>query len=252
MLVQYCSDLHLEFRENKARLTANPLIPQADVLLLAGDIVPFAFSNEHDDFFRFVSKNFKYAYWLPGNHEYYGADAALKSGTVKEKIKANVFLVNNVAVTHGDVRLLFSTLWSHISPANDWQIEKSVSDFSAVRYNGYRFSAPAFNLLHRRCLNFLTEELQNEDNRKTIVITHHVPTFLNYPSQYKGSLINEAFGVELHDFIDDSKAAAWVYGHHHENTPEFIVGKTRMITNQLGYVERGEHRLFDRAKTITV
>lgn len=252
MTFQFCSDLHLEFRRNKAHLSANPLIPQAEVLLLAGDIVPFAFRDEHDDFFHFLSKNFKYAYWLPGNHEYYGADAAFKSGTLKEKIKANVFLVNNVAVTHGNVRLLFSTLWSHINPANDWLIEKSVSDFSAVRYNGYRFSAPAFNLLHRHCLNFLTGELQKEEAGKTVVVTHHVPTFLNYPAQYKGSLINEAFGVELHDFIDDSKAAAWLYGHHHVNTTEFIVGETRMITNQLGYVERGEHFLFNRAKTITV
>lgn len=252
MTIQYCSDLHLEFESNKTFLKTNPLIPQADVLLLAGDAVPFPFADEHDDFFRFLSKNFQYTYWLPGNHEYYGTDAARKSGTLKEKIKHNVFLVNNAAITHGDVRLLFSTLWANISPANEWTIEKNVSDFHTIRYNGYRFSVPAFNLLHKGCMNFLRSEMQNESGGKTIVVTHHVPTFLNYPPQYKSSSINEAFAVELHDFIDDCKADAWIYGHHHVNTPEFTIGKTRMLTNQLGYVQQGEHRLFDGAKILNI
>jgi hypothetical protein len=159
--------------------------------------------------------------------------------------------VNNVAITHGDVRFLFTTLWSKIDPANEWQIERSVSDFGAISYNGYRFSAPAFNLLHQRCLNFLSAELQMEYGEKTVVVTRHVPTFLNYPVQYKGSNINEAFGVELYNFIEDSKADARIYGHHHVNTLDFTIGRTKMLTNQLGYVHRGEHPLFDPAKTIS-
>ncbi len=252
MTLQYCSDLHLEFRENKAYLSANPLIPSAEILILAGDIVPFAFQKDHDDFFRFISKNFKYTYWLPGNHEYYGADAAVKSGSFKEKIKSNVFLVNNVAVIQGDVRFLFSTLWSKINPPNDWMLEKSVSDFSAIRYKGYRFSTPVLNNLHQSCMNFLTGEFQKEEQGKTVVITHHVPTLLNYPAEYKGSIINEAFAVELYGFIEDSKAKAWIYGHHHRNTSDFVIGETHLLTNQLGYVQQGEHQLFNNAKTYTV
>ena len=248
--IQYCSDLHLEFGQNKAYLRANPLLPCADILVLAGDIVPFAVRKEHDDFFRFAAKNFKYTYWLPGNHEYYGADIAAKSGSLMEKIKPNVFLVNNVSVVLNSIRLVFSTLWGTISAANDWMIEKSVSDFTAIRYSNYRFSAPVFNQLHQDSMTFLTSELAIRKDEDLIVVTHHVPTFFNYPTKYKGSTLNEAFGIELFDFIEGSGANYWIYGHHHVNTPDFAIGDTKLLTNQLGYVQQGEHLLFDNAKTI--
>jgi len=53
--------------------------------------------------------------------------------------------------------------------------------------------------------------------KKTAVFTHHCPTFFNYPRQYKGSVLNEAFAVELFDLIEASDIAYWVFGHHHIN-----------------------------------
>lgn len=91
MKIQYCSDLHLEFKENKAFLRSNPLKPVGEILVLAGDVVPFVAADEHKDFFYFVSGNFEFVYWLPGNHEYYGSDIAQKSGVLNEKIRSNVF-----------------------------------------------------------------------------------------------------------------------------------------------------------------
>lgn len=252
MTIQYCSDLHLEFKENKTFLKTHPLRLAGEVLLLAGDITPFTHLDEQADFFRYVSDNFEVVYWLPGNHEYYHSDAAKRSEVLNEKIRSNVFLVNNVSLLYKDVRFIFSVLWSKISPANEWLIERSVSDFSAIRYDGHRFSAPAFNILHQHCLNFLSNEIQKEYTGKTVVVTHHVPTFLHYPVQYKGSIINEAFGVELYGFIEDSGADVWIYGHHHVNTPDFTIGKTKLLTNQLGYVQRSEHLSFDSAKTVTL
>ncbi|MDZ4759234.1 MAG: metallophosphoesterase [Bacteroidota bacterium] len=87
MKIQYCSDLHLEFSENKAFLKEFPIKSVGDILLLAGDIVPFASMDKHKDFFNFCADNFETVYWLPGNHEYDHFDLAKKCGVLNEKIK---------------------------------------------------------------------------------------------------------------------------------------------------------------------
>ncbi len=180
MTIQYCSDLHLEFPKNEAWLKANPIIPKAEVLVLAGDFVPFAAMERYSWFFNDLADKFEAVYWLPGNHEYYRTDAMLRSGSFKEAIRDNVFLLNNQAVELGDVTLICSTLWSHIGPANEWAISKSISDFKVIQYGKERFRPIHAFRMHCACRSFI-EEAVAKGKGKVIVATHHVPTFLNYP-----------------------------------------------------------------------
>ena len=50
MKLQYCSDLHLEFPENREFIKANPLQAKGDVLVLADDIMLFADMDKHNAF----------------------------------------------------------------------------------------------------------------------------------------------------------------------------------------------------------
>lgn len=252
MKIQYCSDLHLEFWENKEFLMENPLSSIGDILILAGDIIPFAAMNKHEDFFDYISDNFEFTYWLPGNHEYYYFDAINKTGFLNEKIRSNLFLVNNEIVRMKDIKLVFTTLWSNISLANQWAVLQSLSDFKVIKYDSERFTPIQFNQFHQDCKDFLISALSEKNDCKTVVITHHVPTFFNYPEKYKGDAVNEAFAVELYDFIENSSIDYWIYGHHHNNTPDFEIGKTWLITNQLGYVKYNEHKGFKSGNIINL
>jgi hypothetical protein len=112
------------------------------------------------------------------------------------------------------------------------------------------FTATDFNALHQSDLDFISEALAKPSDRHRIVVTHHVPTFMHYPEQYRTSVINCGFATELHDFIEKSKAAYWIYGHHHSNIPPFKIGATTLLTNQLGYIMKNEYQLFQTSAVI--
>jgi predicted phosphohydrolase len=252
VIIQYCSDLHLEFPVNKKYLEANPIKPKGEILFLAGDIIPFAEMEKEKAFFDFVSGNFEQVFWVAGNHEYYRSDILHRTGVVNEKIRENVSLVNNVSIPYKHVRFVFSTLWSKIDRARARVIQKSMSDFHLIRKGAKKIDVSDYNDLHQACREFLSAELQTETEQPTIVVSHHVPTFSHYPEKYRHSELNPAFAVELHDLIESSAADYWIYGHHHSAIPDFKINKTTLTTNQLGYVEYGEHFNFQPDRTIQV
>jgi predicted phosphohydrolase len=252
MKIQYASDLHLEFSQNRDYLKANPIKPVGDVLVLAGDIVLFSEMHKHDWFFQYCADNFQTTYWIPGNHEYYNSDLSQRSGTIHEKIKSNVLLVNNISLGTEHFNFIFSTLWTNISPANRWPVENGLSDFYVIKYGGKRFTTFEYNQFHKESITFLKQALTVSRPVKTVVVTHHVPTLMNYPPKYKGSEINEAFAVELFDDITVFSPDFWIYGHSHVNVPDFRIGETQLLTNQLGYVKHNEQDFFVKNKSFEI
>ena len=67
-----------------------------------------------------------------------------RTGTFHEKIRNNVSLLNNTAIEHNGVRLLFSTLWSKINLAKGFVIQKSMADFRLVKNNGKKITVDSF------------------------------------------------------------------------------------------------------------
>ncbi|HET8854933.1 MAG TPA: metallophosphoesterase, partial [Salinimicrobium sp.] len=95
MTIQYASDLHLEFHRNEEFLKQNPIKPVGDILVMAGDIVPFSKIRNFDYFFDSLSANFEMVYWIPGNHEYYHSELTERFESLYENIRNNVVLLNN-------------------------------------------------------------------------------------------------------------------------------------------------------------
>ncbi len=243
MKIQYCSDLHLEFGQNSRYLEKNPLKINGEILILAGDIIPLHDEFFNNSFFGFIADNYEHVFWVPGNHEFYYKDITEFSKSYTIQLKSNISIVNNVEMTVKDVRFIFGTLWSKISSGNEKLIEQSVSDFEIISNNNKKLRAVDFNKLHSESFNFIQESLKIE-NEKTVVVTHHLPSrFCNSPAHGK-SLINEAFCVDLTDFIEKTNSNFWIYGHSHFNQKPLFIGDTVLLTNQLGYVNAGEHESF--------
>ncbi|MFA0963339.1 metallophosphoesterase [Roseivirga sp. BDSF3-8] len=250
MEFQICSDLHLEFSENRKWIKNHPLTPQAEILLIAGDTYYLNRTLAKLDLIKQVARDFKQVYILPGNHEYYeGYDLATALEPVNIPVMDNVSLLNNTTVTIGGVNLIFSTLWTVIAE-NKEIIESGVVDFRRIRFGDQKLTASHVNQLHSKALDFIATEAAKPG--KKIVVSHHLPSALCTHQEFIGSPLNDAFCVDLTDFIRSNSIAYWVYGHSHRNMPDLIISDTTLVTNQLGYVRIGEHLSFNTERVISI
>ncbi len=241
--IQYCSDLHLEFPANRAYILEHPIEAQAEVLVMAGDILTLSTLDRFDWFFDDISTKFKQVYWIAGNHEYYNSDIGNRSGSFEEKIRDNILFLNNRMVEIDGTGLFFTTLWSRLSEENQAYVTQSLNDFRLIKNRGKALSTSHYNAMHLENLQFLEKSLE-EGPAKKVVVTHHVPTYHNYPVHYLGDPLNEAFATDLGELMKKHAPNYWIFGHHHFNPGPFKIGDTTLLTNQLGYVGMGEHRLY--------
>jgi len=254
MKIQFASDLHLEFPENSRFLKTNPIHPIGDILVLPGDI---GYLNHETysthPFWEWASDHFEKVLVIPGNHEFYsGYDLKYMTDGLVLPIRSNVDIYYNKSVLIGDVEFILTTLWSEISPDAARSIERNISDFRYIRFNQKHLTATGFNELHNQCCDFLKRALSTKKIGKRIVISHHVPTLKCMSNEFKGSILNGAFVSELADLIDTSDIDYWIYGHSHRNLGEVVVGQTKLISNQLGYVLASEHNYFDSSCIIQI
>ena len=251
MTLQYCSDLHLEFPMNKEFIAENPIKPVGDILLLAGDIIPLPVLEKANDFFNYCADHFKETYWIAGNHEFYNGNMEGLTDELFEKIRDNVFLVNNYSVAKANVQLIFSTLWTQIPEETAPYIKRALNDYRIIMDGEESFSIERCNKLFTKNLEYLKKEVFNSEQEHNIVVTHHVPTYTNYPEHYLNkSKLNDAFATNLDGFIEPANIHSWIFGHHHDNVGPFEIGGTQMLTNQLGYVHYEEHQGYRNAAII--
>lgn len=241
---QFISDIHLEYASNREFLKNHPILPNSDILLMAGDIMQLKDMRKQAYFLDFLSSNYKAVYWVPGNHEFYGSDISKFGNSFCREIRSNVILLNNQVVESHGYRLIFSTLWSKIPRIHSHEVTRLMPDFREIFFKEKHFSIENYNKLHEACFRFLKKTITGLETKRQIVVSHHVPTFVNYPLAFRGSILNSAFATELGYWLIGHGPDYWIYGHHHQPARDFVIGKTRMRCNQLGYVDNGEHFSF--------
>lgn len=236
MRLRILSDLHLEFFDGDREL---PEV-DADVVILAGDI------HRNSEGLAWARRRFSDMpiIYVPGNHEFYGTCMPLlREQLALEAERLDIELLDNRAVTLGDVRFYGTTLWTDFalyagdpaqSPAHTESKALSyMPDFKIVQTSqGVTFTPQASQELHAIALDWLESELLKPFVGSKVVISHHAPLHDCIPVQYLGDALSPAFASHLPHLMGNMDV--WVHGHVHEPV-DILRNGTRIIANPGGY-----------------
>ncbi|MDQ8181882.1 metallophosphoesterase [Pelagicoccus sp. SDUM812005] len=232
MKIQVLSDLHIE------QGAYDFVDAGVDLVVLAGDIhrqtegVDWAISEIRD----------KPVLYVLGNHEYYSDRfpglvddcRSLSDGT-------NVKVLEREGVEFDGYRFFGATLWTDFglygkAGQHARYARVTMNDYRVIRNNKTgRGLEPRETI---RCYNEtvakLSDFLDTGDLSRSIVITHHLPSFRSVHRSRKGDPLSAAFASRLDRLIELKGPSVWIHGHNHDCL-DYTIGKTRVYSNQRGY-----------------
>jgi predicted phosphodiesterase len=229
------SDLHLEFGSGWML----PPNANGDVMILGGDIVTL---RDYEPLDQILRKWKKPVLYVAGNHEYY---TRRPMNEEHNRFKAwledrhpHVKLLLDEEVSIGGVNFFGGTMWTDFNGADLRAMETARSQMNDYRliYNPDETPfTPADSIaLHEHFASKLLNWFGKNLSGPRVVISHNAPV-INPNSKYKGGPLTPAFNsLDMAEIIGTHQPALWVYGHTHECDDQTI-GRTRIISNQLGY-----------------
>ncbi len=248
MLIREVSDLHLEI--------ADFFLPRMyedaeSVCVLSGDIMTAkgmgqaTIKGDYLKLLKDLNSRFKAVVWVAGNHESYRYNIDKTSPSIKKFIKdnklSNVHYLNKESVVIDDTAFIGATLWTDMNKGNPlsmFTIERGMNDFHVIKTGeNYRKFKPIDAIgLHIQHKQFIFNEITNHraDGRKTVVVTHHCPSYQLVSPQYMNSELNGGYYSNLDDEIYENGPDLWFCGHTH-SSHDIEIGATRIIVNPRGY-----------------
>eukprot|EP01105_Mastigella_eilhardi_P014328 TRINITY_DN3267_c0_g1_i2.p1 TRINITY_DN3267_c0_g1~~TRINITY_DN3267_c0_g1_i2.p1 ORF type:complete len:320 (+),score=86.56 TRINITY_DN3267_c0_g1_i2:81-962(+) len=222
---QLLSDLHLEFPGHYENFHFEAAAPY---LLLAGDVGD-PYSQAYARFLHEQSQRFRKVFVVSGNHEFYGHRHGEAEEMIRHVCKTApagncTYLSRDSTLMEGSrLRVIGTTLWY------DPHAVGHLNDYNYIRLNdGSLITGDTTTQWCSDEARWIRAELANAAARDelAIVLTHHAPR----PSAWCGD------GVEMRPTIQQACGCLplWVHGHTH-NTRCYEVGKTLVVSNQLGY-----------------
>lgn len=224
------SDLHFEFLNPEQRKAFVRRAPDADVVLLAGDVGVCQGGTLQTALELFCAK-YAHVVFIPGNHEYYGSaphDVDLARRALTSRLKNLHWLENETAEIAGQ-RFVGTTLW--FADPKSSQHKNRVNDFSAVK--GFE---PWVYRQNEKAVQFLTDTVSSGD----VVLTHHLPDERAVHPRYRFDELNRFFLCQLPRELL-GRAKLWQFGHTHEAS-EFLIGTCHFLCNPKGYPDERYNR----------
>lgn len=207
-----------------------------DAVVVAGDITASPYLKCAVEM---LAANFLEVIFTLGNHDYYGNIPSRVFGIAAriERTFSNVHWleIDRKPFTLNGVRFLGGTLWfpdpGAKAPKQYFPDFKHITEFEPWVYD-----------MHKKTIDWLCDNIKSED----IVVTHHAPSDKSVSPGYENHPMGVFFHSPLDKLIETYAPRIWIHGHMHSRR-DYIIGKTRILCNPLGYVNIGENSGFDPA-----
>lgn len=256
MKLYILSDLHNEVRPFDVAMHAHVWRPQADVVVLAGDI------DNGVQGLKWAAERFcgQPVVYVAGNHEFYGHDWNRTVDELRQVardegadfLEKGVHFLENDSVEIMGVRFLGCTLWTDFEMFGEgdraWAMQRTASAL-----NDYRLitndcePAPRklipedTRLRHWASRAWLERELAVGDPERTVVVTHHFPCLQSCAPRYRTNPVSAGFGSQLPPTLL-ARAKLWIHGHTHDSSAYTLrhqeadaLRETGVVCNPRGY-----------------
>ena len=246
--IQIASDLHIECIDNDDVDPLDFVIPEAPILILAGDIGSFYRQKQLKNFLTKLCRHFQIVLYIIGNHEYYYTPEHhhICFYNLKQRLFSIAKTLPNLHILHRDSVLINNvciagcTLWTKpdikipkfIVRIPDLTTEKYISNYVAD-------------------LEFITNisEYCETKNYKLIVVTHHPPTYKILENSNKNKKYLSLYSNNLDQLLDKNKINTWICGHIHKNFDLITPLGTRLVSNQKG---KNKDKITDFSKNFVI
>lgn len=251
--IQFVSDIHVEFWEDKNKLDF--LKPSAPILALLGDICCISTDADFELYKKFILHyydKFERILIVCGNHEYYFNPNNCKKPATKHTMKAcehklqkfckayeKLVYLNNrtmsIDTRQGERYLLIgSVLWTNIPVNLHNVVYHRMNDYSYIYcQNGkkiQRLTPDVITKIHMKNVAYIKRKIAKakKEKRKVVIFTHHKP-YLG--DKCRG--IQQAYETDLTSLMKNP-VVLWCYGHTHKRDNALING-VQIRSNPKGY-----------------
>lgn len=258
MRIQLVSDLHLDAwqREGKGLpFDQNDIHPDTKVLLLAGGLSGNLTQLRHW-LTDLVSDRPRLAVIaVPGVREHTGfslpgldalyANMITLPGKLVMPGQLGVYLLR---VPSLDLRVISCTLWSRLPGEKDPGHSQCVDFLPDIAgRDGRALETREINVAHQEQVDWLDEMMSTPFKGKTVVVTHHAPSYKSVSSRGKVGAHRHEQASDLDSLIEARQPDMWVHG----LVPQFVrykIGDTLVVSNPCGdpshTSRRGDYRNF--------